>query len=274
MTNGAAGLIGIGVTTHNRKAVLRETLEAVARHSHVPYRLAVVSDGSTDGTDAFLRDFHPGGACHAYTPVFPEARLGPARGKNACLLELRDCRFILLLDDDCRPRHDDWLDVFWQAHQETGIHHFSYLTAAHGQPTTYEAGGHVVHAHPQSGGVFMTVSSRMLETVGGFNPRYRGYGHYFHASYSIRVQRAGLQAGLGAFLSLEGTDRMLHALDYDVIADSLQASSLSSLDARARRRHHAHNTGVFRRDSRGALFQPVTTAEPPGFWRRLSCLAR
>jgi glycosyltransferase involved in cell wall biosynthesis len=250
-------------------AVLQETLEAIARHSTLPYRLAVVSDGSTDGTDDFLREFHPGGACHAYEPLFPESRLGPARGKNACLQELRDCRYILLLDDDCRPRHDDWLDFFWEAHQATGIHHFSYLTEAHGEPARHAIGGTIVNSYPKSGGVFMTVSPRMLADIGGFNPRYRGYGHYFHASYSIRAQRAGLQGNLGAFLSLQGTERMLHALDYDVIADSLQASQLSSLDARARRKHHAHNTGVFRRDSKGALFQPVTTAEPPGFWARL-----
>jgi glycosyltransferase involved in cell wall biosynthesis len=262
-------LLGIGITTHNRKAVLQETLEAIARHSTLPYRLAVLSDGSTDGTDAVLREFHPGGACQSYQPLFPEARLGPARAKNACLQALSDCRYILLLDDDCRPRHDDWLDFFWEAHQATGIHHFSYLTEAHGAPLEHTIEGHTVMAYPQSGGVLMTVSPRMLETIGGFSARYRGYGHYFHASYSIRAQRAGLQAGLGPFLSLEGTERMLHALDYDVIADSLEASRLSSLSAKDRQKHHFHNTRTFRKDSKGPIFQPITTLEPPGFWDRL-----
>ncbi|MNX21829.1 Glycosyl transferase family 2 [compost metagenome] len=262
-------MLGIGITTHHRKAVLQETLEAIARHSTLPYRLAVVSDGSTDGTDDFLREFHPGGACGAYHPLFPESRLGPARAKNACLQELRDCRFILLLDDDCRPRHDDWLEFFWEAHQATGIHHFSYLTEAHGSPAVHEREGRKVRAYPQSGGVLMTVSPRMLELIGGFSARYRGYGHYFHASYSIRAHRAGLQAGLGPFLSLEGTERMLHALDYDVIGDSLQASRLSSLSAKDRQKHHFHNTQTFRRDSKGALFQPIATTEPPSFWARV-----
>ncbi len=275
--SGRTTLLGIGITTHNRKAVLQETLEAIARHSTLPYRLAVVSDASTDGTDDFLREFHPGGACRSYQPIFPDSApqgsaprglvpLGPARAKNACLQALSDCRFILLLDDDCRPRHDDWLDFFWEAHQATGIHHFSYLTEAHGSPTPHAVGGQTVNAYPQSGGVLMTVTPRMLSEIGGFSARYRGYGHYFHASYSIRAHRAGLQAGLGPFLSLDGTERMLHALDYDVIADSLQASSLSSLSAKQRQKHHFHNTRTFRRDSRGPLFQPVTTLEPPGFW--------
>jgi glycosyltransferase involved in cell wall biosynthesis len=262
-------VLGIGITTHNRKAVLQETLEAVARHSTLPYRLSVLSDVSDDGTDDFLREFHPGGPCQAYLPRFSASPLGPAKAKNAGLADLAGCRFILLLDDDCRPRHDDWLDFFWHAHASTGIHHFSYLTDAHGEGTPHAFGDVVVRSRPKSGGVLMTVTPRMLEVVGGFNPRYRGYAHYFHASYSVRAHRAGLQAGLGPFLSLDGTERMLHALDYDVIADSLQASRLSSLNAKARRKHHAHNTGVFRRDSRGALYQPVTTVEPPGFWERL-----
>ncbi len=262
-------MLGIGITTHNRRDVLQETLEAIARHSSLPYRLSVVSDASTDGSDSFLSEFHPGGACHSYLPRFSQAPLGPAKAKNACLLDLKDCRFILLLDDDCRPRHDDWLDFFWNAHRATGVHHFSYLTQAHGEPEVHAREDRVIRCHPKSGGVLMTVSPRMLQSVGGFNSRFRGYAHYFHASYSLRTHRAGLQAGLGPFLSLEGTERMVHALDYDVIADSLHASSLSSLDVKARRKHHAHNTGVFRGDSRGSLFQPVTISEPPSIWERL-----
>ena len=61
---------------------------------------------------------------------------------------------------------------------------------------------------------------------------------------------------------------MLHALDYDVIADSLEASRLSSLSAKDRQKHHFHNTRTFRRDSKGPLFQPITTVEPPSFWDR------
>jgi glycosyltransferase involved in cell wall biosynthesis len=262
-------LLGIGITTHNRKAVLQETLEAIDRHSSLPYHLVIVSDGSTDGTDDFLREFRPGPSCRAYSLVFPKAPLGPARAKNACLQELKDCRFILLLDDDCRPRHDDWLDFFWEAHQATGIHHFSYLTDVHGAPAVHERDGHTILAYPQSGGVLMTVTPTMLEEIGGFSAHYRGYGHYFHASYSIRAHRAGLQAYLGPFLSLEGTERMLHALDYDVIADSLQASRLSSLSAKARKQHHFHNTQTFRRDSKGPVFQPISTVAPPSFWDRL-----
>lgn len=262
-------VLGISITTHNRKAVLQETLEAIARHSTQPYRLSVVSDLSTDGSDDFLREFHPGGPCQAYLPRFSEAPLGPAKAKNAGLADLAACDFILLLDDDCRPRHDDWLSFFQEAHEATGIHHFSYLTDVHGAPRAHALGGRTVLSYPQSGGVLMTVSARMLSEIGGFNARYRGYGHYFHASYSIRAHRAGLQAGLGPFLSLEGTERMLHALDYDVIADSLEASRLSSLSAKARKQHHFHNTQTFRRDSRGPLFQPVSNAEQPGFWARL-----
>ena len=262
-------MLGIGITTHNRKAVLQETLEAIDRHSSRPYHLVIVSDHSTDGTDDFLREFRPGPACRAYSLVFPKTPLGPARAKNACLQELSDCQFILLLDDDCRPRHDDWLDFFWEAHQATDIHHFSYLTDVHGIPREHVWRGHTVLSYPQSGGVLMTVTPRMLDEIGGFNAQYRGYGHYFHASYSIRAQRAGLQAGLGPYLSLEGTERMLHALDYDVIGDSLEASRLSSLSEKARQKHHFHNTRTFRRDSKGPLFQPVSTTEPPSFWAKL-----
>jgi len=187
-------MIGIGVTTHNRLDILRETLEALSRFTETPFRLVVVSDQSTDGTEAFLRDYQPGGACLEYRPVFSPYRYGSVRGKNQCLLDLMACEFVFLLDDDCRPRAPGWESFFLEAHRATGIHHFSYLTHAHGEPSVHSIEGYRVHAHPRSGGVFTTISPRMLAEVGGFNPRFQLYG-YFHASYSERVHRAGLQAG-------------------------------------------------------------------------------
>ena len=258
-------MIGIGVTTHNRLSVLRETLEAIERFTEAPYRLVCVSDQSTDGTDEFLREYQPQGACVAFEPIVSPFHFGSVRGKNQCLLALADCDFIFLLDDDCRPRAHGWEAFFLEAHQATGIHHFSFLTRAHGEPSVHSVGEFRVLAYPKSGGVFMTISPRMIRDVGGFNPRFQPYG-YFHASYSERVHRAGLQAGLGAFLSLEGTDRMLHALDYDLLDDSLDISPISSVTTKERRKHLAHNYRVYNADRRGPVYQPISVEKARNWW--------
>lgn len=261
-------MIGIGITTHNRLDVLTETLDALMRYTETPFRLVVVSDQSTDGTEAYLRQFRPSGNCREFRSIFTPRRFGSIRGKNQCLLELKDTDFLFLFDDDCRPREAGWDRFFLEAHEKTGIHHFSYLTEAHGAPEVHAIGEYRVKAHPKSGGVFMTVSPEMLRQVGGFNPRFKLYG-YFHASYSERVHRAGLQAGMGPFLSLEGTEMMLHALDYDVMADSLDPTSLSSLPDRERRRYLGRNYRTYQRDRKGRIFQPITVEEEPTFWERV-----
>src|SRR5207244_3837911 len=95
------------VVTHNRAAMLRETLTALSKLSRRPsWELLVVDNASTDAThhvvDAAARGF----------PVRLRYQHEPIPGKYAALNNaVRGARgaFIAATDDDAFPR-EDWLD--------------------------------------------------------------------------------------------------------------------------------------------------------------------
>jgi GT2 family glycosyltransferase len=98
-----APVISVVVPTYNRVARLTAVLEAFAAQTLEPdrFEVVVVSDGSTDGTDSFLKTVH--------TP-FPlttatQANAGPAAARNRAV-ELARGRLVLFVDDDIVPAPD------------------------------------------------------------------------------------------------------------------------------------------------------------------------
>ena len=87
---------------------------------------------------------------------------GVAAAKNECLRELKDCDYVFLFDDDCFPIKEGWAQMFIDAHNVTGCHHFSYL-----------------HDYLH------------IRNVGAFNEAFGLYG-YEHVEYSVRCKLAGL----------------------------------------------------------------------------------
>lgn len=60
MTAGASGpRVTAVVVTHNRRALLTESLDALARQTRPPDAVTVVDNASSDGTPAFVRDRYP-----------------------------------------------------------------------------------------------------------------------------------------------------------------------------------------------------------------------
>lgn len=90
------------VVTYNRKALLRECLEALLNQSVPPERIYVMDNASTDGTAAIIPDDE------RVTYLRLEHNLGGAygfaRGVERALEG--DHEFLWLMDDDCRPEPD------------------------------------------------------------------------------------------------------------------------------------------------------------------------
>jgi len=61
---------------------------------------------------------------------------------------------------------------------------------------------------------------------------------------------------------------VLHALDYDLLEDSLAASAISSLTESERRKNLGRNYRVYQRDRRGKIYQPITVERPRRWWER------
>ncbi len=95
--------IAICITTHNRRADLARTLDALARLSPQPDEIIVTADGCDDGTTEFLRTAHP--RVHVIEHQIP---LGSIPSRNEMAVACRS-EFFLSLDDDSHPIEIDFL---------------------------------------------------------------------------------------------------------------------------------------------------------------------
>ena len=101
----AEPLITVVTPTYNRRDSLLVTLEGLSRQSLSTslWEAVVVSDGSTDGTEAFLRETETQWPFRM-RPVFQENG-GPARARNRGIREAQG-KIIVFLDDDVEPHRD------------------------------------------------------------------------------------------------------------------------------------------------------------------------
>jgi len=178
-------LLGIGVITYNRCAVLAETLDLVRQHTRHPRSvLMVADDGSTDGTLDMLRT--------RQTLTVTGRNMSIAWNKNRALFllaELVRCDIVLLLEDDSYPQQDNWEAEWMQAAQRWG-----HATAA---PSWLRerpvVGAGTVDDPVESEWISAqcaVFSREALLYAGYFDTRFRGYGHE-HVEHTCRLLRMG-----------------------------------------------------------------------------------
>jgi glycosyltransferase involved in cell wall biosynthesis len=91
--------LSVVIPTFNRLPSLARTLSGLARQTDVgPFEVVVVSDGSTDGTDEYLRSDRTPLPVIAVT----QDNAGPAAARNAAIDAARG-RLIVFIDDDTVP---------------------------------------------------------------------------------------------------------------------------------------------------------------------------
>jgi glycosyltransferase involved in cell wall biosynthesis len=88
------------VPTYNRLERLRRVITALEQQAYPSdaYEVIVISDGSTDGTDAYLEAFRS----TMRLRWFPQPNRGPAAARNAGIQQA-DGEFIVFIDDDLVP---------------------------------------------------------------------------------------------------------------------------------------------------------------------------
>lgn len=94
--------LSVVIPTFNRIESLRLTLDGLARQDYpmAQFEVLVISDGSTDGTDAMLTEY---AASAPYSlRLIQQANAGPARARNRGIREARG-EVVVFTDDDVEP---------------------------------------------------------------------------------------------------------------------------------------------------------------------------
>jgi biofilm PGA synthesis N-glycosyltransferase PgaC len=94
----AAHKAAVLVPWHNEVRQARETVLALTRLRHPNFEIVVVDDGSTDGTEALLRELA------AEHPLVRVVHLPTNQGKAAALragAAATDARYLICIDGDC-----------------------------------------------------------------------------------------------------------------------------------------------------------------------------
>lgn len=161
--------IGIAYTTHNRNEVAATSIIHAVKHSP-GIHLVVVDDGS--------KVPYIGADFRFETPV------GISGAKNKCLELLYDvgCTDLFLFDDDTYPLNNGW----WIPYLNSGLLHAAYTFDRKILNTTP-----IYTEYEKPCGCLLYFSRMCLETVGGWDTDFVGYG-YEHVNLSDRIFNADL----------------------------------------------------------------------------------
>ncbi|DAZ90332.1 TPA_asm: glycosyltransferase [Mycobacterium phage prophiFSQJ01-1] len=191
--------VGVAITTRNRPDVLKTTLEHIRQFT--PDALVVVVDDAS-------------------TPPAPEAtyrfseRAGVAAAKNKCIELLMDagCTELFLLDDDCYPITQGWVDQYID-HPEPHLCYLFKTLDANGKPvgtpaTIYEDSRTKAFDHPM--GCLLYMNRSVIERCGGMRTVFGVWGHE-HVEYSIRINNSGLTTN--AFQDVAWSYQYIYSID-------------------------------------------------------------
>lgn len=184
-TNEIKPTFGVGIAHYNRPKYLNEILWAVRDTVPEDTKIVIADDASPEL--AVLDD----------AILIKGKNLGVAANKNRVLWGLQDCTYICILEDDLKPTQKGWLELYAKAVNLSGIHHFCRVQDKYVQETNPEfrqfmkKNGLTPIYGPSPRGDLTFITRKVVETIGAFNPKFRGAG-YAHGNWSHRVWRAGL----------------------------------------------------------------------------------
>jgi glycosyltransferase involved in cell wall biosynthesis len=176
-------LLGIGIATFNRRERLARLVTELAGHTLTQHRIVVADDGSIDGSPQWCRE-------NGLT-VITGSHHGVARNKNRALFALAalGCDPLILLEDDLVPTEPGW-----EREWIRGTRLWHHLGYRHPKISEHDLSGSGTAEDPILNRGWtaqcLSVSARVIESVGYLDPRFQGWGHE-HGEWTNRIQRAG-----------------------------------------------------------------------------------
>lgn len=189
-------MIGIGITTFNRKEVLSKALENHKKYLPEGARLVVVDDAST----------YPVASDYRFNQ-----NVGIATAKNKCLELLEGCEHIFLFDDDTWPIVKDW----HLPYIDSGIKHLSFTFPSlasgrkNGRKFLNSVNGLSEYGSPC--GCMLYIHRDVVNKIGGFDMDYPKWGME-HVDYSNRTYNARLTPS--KYLDISNSLELFYSLDH------------------------------------------------------------
>lgn len=203
-TGGAASPPGIGIAikTHNRPDTLKKSLEKHLQHLPPNARLFVVDDGSKVPVSV-----PEGVELHRH-----EKALGIARASNRCLelLMAAGCDHLFIFDDDAWPIDDNWWEPYVEGHEPHAMAIFDKPDGAVKSQVEVLYEDETYKAYHSTRGYMLYVERRVVETVGGMDPRFGKWG-WEHMSWSDRIHSAGFTTA--RYMDVKGSERLIYSMD-------------------------------------------------------------
>jgi glycosyltransferase involved in cell wall biosynthesis len=191
------------ITTYNRKGMLREAVDSALSQDCQTYRVVVLDDHSTDGTEEEMRTLRDGRLEY----VRNANNLGQIRNWNRAFT-LADTDYVVLLQDD------DRLQPGFLGTAIAALDEYPDAAFAYGLAETIDMDGHIVSSQsPPSLGTGLTDGRAYLKSV------VSGENWIMHISGAL-WQREALPAGLF------DASHSRHTIDFNLFYRRLRCSTL------------------------------------------------
>lgn len=216
--------VGIGIPTYNRLESLKRTIKSLKENISQPYEWMVAVDGSDDGTVEWLKENK-----YEYTN---QKREGVCVAKNKILKRFQNHDYIFIVEDDVLFLKPDVFQLYMEACKTFSIQHFNFLIPdqrVEAKPTR-KSGDLKLMYSKLLGGCFSTYTKEIIRKVGGFNPRFKGYGHG-HCEYTLRISRARLTTPWNQFAHLVNAEK------YIIHSGKTKANTNVEVDIQKRKNH-------------------------------------
>ncbi len=184
---------GIGIASYNRLDKLGDIVEAVKKTAPGGTKIVIADDGSDTLNGLSVSQI----AKETNTILVQGPNLGVGANKNRLLWALQDMHLLCILEDDLIPIAKGFFESYEAAAVLSGIHHFARVQDKEVDETVPAFTAYLKEADltpiygPSPRGDLTFLTAQVIQTVGAFNPLFRGAG-YAHGEWSQRVARAGL----------------------------------------------------------------------------------
>lgn len=184
---------GIGIAHYNRLDKLGDIVEAIKNTAPGGTKIIIADDGSDTLNGLSVSQI----AKETNTILIQGPNLGVSMNKNRLLWSLQDCHLLCLIEDDLIPTEKGWFEAYECAAVLSGVHHFCRVQDKEVPEevpafTAYMKQADLTPIYgPSPRGDLTFLTSQVIQTVGAFNPLFRGAG-YAHGEWSARVARSGL----------------------------------------------------------------------------------